>query len=105
MLDAGTEVNDELAETTAFFGQSAPNTGTTEGGTVQLASEFGGFTPGGRILSEPRFANADFTAEGFDIARFRVELVDDAAAVPEPGNLLALLAVGGFLVRRRVQQA
>ncbi|PZO55306.1 MAG: PEP-CTERM sorting domain-containing protein [Phormidesmis priestleyi] len=102
VLDSGTEVNDELFETTAFLGQSVPNTGTTEGGTVQLA---GGFIPGGRILSEPRFANADFTAPGYQVARFRVELVNDpAASVPEPGVVVALLAVGGLMLGYRQQQ-
>lgn len=103
VLDGGTEVNDELEETTAFFSQSVADTGEVEGGGVTLAT---GFEPGGRILSEPRFANADFTGEGFNIARFRVELVEDAAAVPEPGVVLGLLAMGGLMVgRRRAQQA
>jgi Ca2+-binding RTX toxin-like protein len=69
VLDAGSEVNDEVPANTAFFGQQAPNTGITENGVVQLAS---GFIPGGPILSTPRFANADFTAPGYQIARFRI---------------------------------
>ena len=69
VLDAGTEVNDELPETTAFFGQSAPNTGTTENGVI-LSAE--GFIPGGRILSEPRFAEGDFTAPDYEVARIRI---------------------------------
>lgn len=102
VLDGGTEVNDELPANTAFFGQSAPDTGVVEGGGVTLAQ---GFIPGGRILSEPRFINADFTAEGYEVARFRVELIDDnAAAVPEPGVVLGLLAVGGLMVSRRRAQ-
>lgn len=105
VLDGGTEVNDELEANTAFFSQATPDTGVTEGGGVTLAS---GFEPGGRILSEPRFSNADFTADGFNVARFRVELVEDdeAAAVPEPGVVLGLLAMGGLMLgRRRLQQA
>lgn len=105
VLDGGTEVNDELEANTAFFSQATPDTGVTEGGGVTLAS---GFEPGGRILSEPRFSNADFTADGFNVARFRVELVDDdeAAAVPEPGVVLGLLAMGGLMLgRRRLQHA
>ncbi|MGB7249282.1 MAG: spondin domain-containing protein [Phormidesmis sp.] len=104
VLDAGTEVNDELPENTAFFGQQAPDTGVSEGGVVELAD---GFMPGGNILSSADFANADFTADGYDIARFQVELVDDeAAAVPEPGVVLGLLAMGGLLLgRRRYQRA
>lgn len=103
VLDAGTEVNDEIPENTAFFGQSAPNTGVTEGGVVELAE---GFIPGGNILSSDDFFNGDFTASGYEVARIRVELVDDdATAVPEPGSVLALLAVGGFLASRKFQQA
>lgn len=102
VLDAGSEVNNELAETTAFFSQAVPDTGTAEGGGVALAT---GFIPGGRILSSPDFANADFTAAGYNVARFRVELVaDDAAAVPEPGIVLGLLAVGGLMWGHRRQQ-
>lgn len=69
VLDAGSEVNDEIPENTAFFGQQNPNTGTPENGVVTLAN---GFISGGNILSDPRFANADFTAPGFQVARIRV---------------------------------
>ncbi len=104
VLDAGSEVNDELPESTAFFGQQAPDTGVDEGGGVELAE---GFIPGGRILSSDDFANADFTVPGYEVARFRVELLADesAAAVPEPGVVLGLLAVGGLMMVRRQQQA
>jgi Ca2+-binding RTX toxin-like protein len=69
VLDAGSEVNDEVPANTAFFGQQTPNTGVTENGVVQLAT---GFIPGGPILSTPRFSNADFTAPGYQVARFRI---------------------------------
>jgi len=69
VLDAGTEVNDEIPANTAFFGQMAPNTGVTENGVVTLAE---GFIPDGPILSSEDFSNADFTAEGFQVARIRV---------------------------------
>ena len=69
VLDAGSEVNDEIPMNTAFFGQQNPNTGVTENGVVQLA---GGFIPGGSILSTPKFANADFTAPNYQVARFRI---------------------------------
>lgn len=49
VLDAGTEVNDEIPANTAFFGQSVPNTGTVENGVVRTAT---GFIPGGSILIE-----------------------------------------------------
>ena len=87
VLDAGTEVNDEAEETTAFFGQTAPNTGTDENGVVQLHP---GFDPEGRILSAPQFANADFTAEGYDLARITITTEDVptlAAEVSDNGQV------------------
>jgi hypothetical protein len=93
VLDAGTEVNDEIPMNTAFFGQSTPNTGVTENGTVQLAT---GFIPGGPILSSAMFSGADFTASGFQVARITVE------QVPEPSTFaLAGAVVVGMLVIRR----
>ncbi|MGF1461335.1 MAG: spondin domain-containing protein [Leptolyngbyaceae cyanobacterium] len=81
VLDAGSEVNDELPETTAFFGQSAPDTGTLENGVVQLAE---GFISGGRILSAAQFANADFTTEGYEVARITItETPSTPQALPE----------------------
>ena len=92
--DAGTEVNDEVPMNTAFFGQTTPNTGVTEGGTVQV---HGGFIPGGPILSDPMFAGADFTASGYQIAQITVE------QVPEPSTWLLLAAglAGVAWTRRR----
>ena len=92
-LDAGTEVNDELPANTAFFGQQTPNTGVDENGVVQLSSGFNPVGSGG-ILDDPRFANADFTAEGYQIARIRVSAnpsarltaVLDAAQEPDGGG-------------------
>ena len=73
VLDAGTEVNDEAADSTAFLGQSAPNTGETEGGVVTAHP---GFDPAGRILSSTEFANADFTADDYNLARITVTTED-----------------------------
>jgi RTX calcium-binding nonapeptide repeat (4 copies) len=69
VLDAGSEVNDEIPANTAFFGQQTPNTGMTENGVVQLAT---GFIPGGAILSTPQFAAADFTAANYQVARIHI---------------------------------
>ncbi len=69
VLDAGTEVNDEAEESTAFFGQATPNTGETEEGVVESHP---GFESGGRILSSADFAGADFTAPDFNLARITV---------------------------------
>ena len=103
VLDGGTEVNDESPETTAFFGQAAPDTGVDENGVVEVHPGFNPVGSGG-ILDSPQFANADFKADDYQVARIRVELVeDDTQAVPEPTTTLGLLAVGGafWLNRRR----
>ncbi|MGD1900574.1 MAG: spondin domain-containing protein [Phormidesmis sp.] len=68
-LDAGTEVNDEIPENTAFFGQETPDTGVEENGVIGLSE---GFIPDGNILSTPQFSNADFTQPGYELARIRV---------------------------------
>lgn len=72
VLDGGTEVNDEIPENTAFFGQTTPNTGVDENGVV---TEHPGFQPAGNggILDDPQFVNADFTVEGYELARITVE--------------------------------
>ena len=69
VLDAGSEVNDEIPANTAFFGQMTPDTGVSENGVVKLAE---GFLPEGPILIDPMFSNADFTAADFQVARIRV---------------------------------
>jgi len=75
-LDGGTEVNDEIPMNTAFFGQMMPNTGMPEHGTVTLHP---GFNPkgSGGILDDPRFANADFTAPGYQFMEISVHLEEE----------------------------
>ncbi len=93
--DAGTELNDELENSTAFFGQSMPNTGVDENGVVALHP---GFNPDGRILSSDRFRDADFTQAGYQVVRF------DVSVVPEPGTwmmVLTGLVMLGVTSRRR----
>lgn len=89
--DAGTEENTEATTDTAFFGQETPNTGPDENGTVM---QHPGFNPegSGGILDDPMFANADFTEEGYEVARITVTRAD-GVAVTEP-NALWLLAAG-----------
>lgn len=95
--DAGTEVNDEIPMNTAFFGQTTPNTGTTENGVVTIHPGF--LPPGsGGILDSPMFANANFKAAGYQVAQITVE------AIPEPATLGlagAALAVAMVAVRIR----
>ena len=64
VFDAGTEVNDEVPENTAFFGQSVPNSGLEENGVV---APHAGFLPAGSggILDDPRFSQADFTVSDY----------------------------------------
>ncbi len=81
VLDAGTEENDEVPLNTAFLGQMNPNTGTTEGGTVEFHP---GFLAGGNILQA--FPGGDFTQLDFQVARVTVSAVP--AAVPEPSTVL-----------------
>jgi MYXO-CTERM domain-containing protein len=89
--DAGTEVNDEIPMNTAFFGQTMGNTGVDENGVVGFHP---GFIPGGPILSDPMFANANFLAPGYNVLEITV------TQVPAP-SAAALLGVGGLAALRR----
>ncbi|MCD8534071.1 MAG: spondin domain-containing protein [Verrucomicrobia bacterium] len=64
VYDAGTEMNDEIPENTAFLAQAAPNTGVTENAMVMPHP---GFLPGGTILSNPMFASANFRMDGYSV--------------------------------------
>jgi predicted outer membrane repeat protein len=81
--DAGTEVNDEVPEHTAFFGQTVPDSGVDEFGVVHMHPGF--LPPGsGGILDDPMFANADFTSPGYEIAQvtiFRSDTSIESGAV------------------------
>ena len=69
--DAGTELNDEAPENTAFFGQMAPDTGQDE--DVVIFDHVGFKLPGsGGILDDAMFGNADFTAAGYAVARIQI---------------------------------
>lgn len=85
VLDAGTEVNDEIPANTAAFGQASPNTGVNEFG---LVGSHPGFLPAGSggILDDPAFANADFTRAGFPIAQITV------SQVPVPAALMLMIS-------------
>ncbi len=116
VLDAGTEVNDELPVSTAFFGQSAPNTGTDEGGLV-VAPPGCNATGTGGILDNFRFRSADFSLLGYSEMIFRVRrapaIFDDrdygaiavgsnevpAVSTPAAARVGALLRNGGESMR------
>ena len=72
VVDAGTEVNDEIPANTAFFGQMAPNTGVDENG---VALTHPGFLPAGSggILDAFQFRNADFTVPNYPNLRFEMK--------------------------------
>lgn len=79
VLDAGTEVNDEIAGNTAFLNQPALNTGADEGGVVVLGTGFaapGSLAYPNGVLNHPVFANGDFTADGYRTLGFQFQFVD-----------------------------
>ena len=101
--DAGTEVNDELPANTAFFGQTAPNTGTTESGTVRTHAGFKAKGSGG-ILDAPMFANANFDAPSYQLARISVVRSAVITEITVKGSVAKLTWAGGsvpFIVQRR----
>jgi Ca2+-binding RTX toxin-like protein len=78
VLDAGTEVNDEVPENTAALAQSSPNTGVTENGVIRQhpgligSVRAGGGDAGAVLTAHP---NADFTDGNPDVAR--IEITED----------------------------
>lgn len=101
VLDAGTEVNDEIPANTAAFGQTVADTGVVEGGTVESHV---GLLPASAdgILADPAFAHADFTVAGYPLVNIRV------SAVPIPGAVVlfvSALAGLGFVSRKRIATA
>ena len=71
VLDAGTEVNDEFPENTAFLGQEAPDSGIVEGGVV---TDHPGFLRRGSILLDARFRNANFERLDSEVLRITVKV-------------------------------
>ena len=97
VLDAGTEVNDEIPENTAFFGQTKPGTGEDENGVVVLHEGFNSIGSGG-ILDDPKFVNANFTADGYKMMNITVAFEnvaqsgDTSSARPPVKSIAALVA-------------
>jgi hypothetical protein len=101
VYDAGTEVNDEVPESTAFLKQMMPNTGQTENGVVHRHPGFlgsvglGGGSPGNILQA---FPGADFTQPDAVLATISIQ------AVPEPSTM-ALVGIGvGVLLARRLRR-
>ncbi len=106
VLDAGTEMDDELADNTAFLGQAAPDTGVMENGTVGTHPGFKAAGMGGILdgtFMGHTFENADFKAANYQVARVTVRLVPKKATpvtvkvenlAPANGNYLTPVWVG-----------
>lgn len=79
VLDAGTEVNDEVAGNTAFLNQAGPDIGISESGNVVIHP--GLLAPGevvypDGVLNHPALAMADFTQPTYRAAGFTFRYVD-----------------------------
>ncbi|MCB1047229.1 MAG: T9SS type A sorting domain-containing protein [Calditrichaeota bacterium] len=85
VMDSGTELNTEIPAETAFFGQMAPQTGQVENGTIM---QHPGYMPAGSggVLDDPLFADADFTVDGYMLARLTVRMHAASAAEDIPAN-------------------
>jgi hypothetical protein len=91
--DAGTELNDEVPEHTAFFGQMMPDTGVDEEMVIMAHP---GFLPAGSggILDDPMFEDADFLAKGYDVLAVSFTYFDAAAPARFRGGVDAEQQVG-----------
>ena len=93
VLDAGTEVNDEVPANTAALAQAAPNTGDTEGGNVVAHP---GFMAEGNILAAR--PGADFLAENYHVLRVTLRCLEpeddsEALALLDPEQEVSLVPV------------
>lgn len=81
-LSAGTEVNDEIPEHTAFLAQTQPDAGIPVLGGVVL--EHRGFAPAvdGGILSYPEFSAADFKVEGYEFISIEARITETDSVRP-----------------------
>jgi hypothetical protein len=103
VLDAGVEVNDELLS--SFIGLGV---GPREHGVVRIHPGIKPVGAGGVLDIDFHgpgfFANGNFKAPGYPVARITVTQVPES--VPEPATITGLLALGGlFVLRRQVRQA
>lgn len=106
VLDAGTEVNDEIAANTAFINQGGPNIGVTEEGTVVLHEGFAlpgdlNFPDG--VLNTPALGFADFLAPNYRAATFTFRYVDLGGTTRFASTLSAANEVTADLVDSRAQ--
>lgn len=105
VLDAGTEVNDENPSNIGFQ-FNALGKGIPENGKIQIHPGLKPLDTGGVLDQElggiKLFANADFKAPGYQVARITVTEVPEP--VPEPTTTIGVLALGGlFMLLRQVR--
>ena len=104
VLDAGTEVNDEIPENTAFFGQAAPDTGVDENGVILDFGDESGLvrfrqpSEGGNILADERFAMANFELAGYPLVKisFSAEVIQDDPVIQPAEDFRPFLARGAL---------
>ena len=97
VLDAGTEVNDEIPENTAALAQAAPNTGTTENGVITQHPGFQGSARLGGAIGNVLTArpDADFTVPGTNILSIEIDgIVGETFTVSHADQPLASLTTG-----------
>lgn len=102
VLDAGTEINDEVAGNTAFLNQAGPNIGATEDGNLVLHEGFetGLSYPDG-VLNHPVFGNSNFLSDNYRAASFRFRYVDLGRTTRFTGGLNPRNEVTGEAVDSR----
>jgi hypothetical protein len=86
--DAGSEINDELAENVPLLGQVTKNSGTTENGVVMVHPGLNDTGAGG-IVDVPQFAAADFTFPNYNIMHMEIEFVEMEPGAPTLSLTLA----------------
>ena len=101
VLDAGTEINNEVASQTAFLNQGGPNIGPDEGGVVVLGEGFaapGSLTFPDGVLNHPALARSNFTAAGYRTLGFRFRFIDLGLTVRFSSDISARQEVSPELV-------
>ena len=88
VMDAGTEVNDEIPANTAALAQAAPNTGDTEGGVIGQHPGFMGSDRLGGAIGNVLTAipNGDFTDGNPDVASIQIGTTLDGDDVLDGGE-------------------
>ena len=113
ILDAGTEVNDEVPANTAFFGQAAPDTGVDENGVILDFGDQSGLvrfrqpSEGGNILADESFSMADFTLNGYPLVKisFTAERLQNDPVIQPAEDFRPFAAIGNLSGDQEVPDA